>query len=516
MEKLRLLQLNYAQFHGSYKHFPKGLRWLSMHGFPLSCIPPEIQMENMVALDMSYSILQEFLKNPTLLRSLKFLNLNSSKIVRMGNFLELPALERLILVGSERLIVVCESIGKCTNLVIVDLNGCASLGEFPSEIKDMESLKILNASDININSKSSSCAIVEGPIEVKNINLSRNPITSLPDFVKSLSRLEFLCLEGCKLLKSVSCLPSRVVFMDANKCTSLEKITFHPEFLLSCLPYNNREVQTPIHQEIFRRPKISFLSSDSLSEIEGIRKVQPLAEVDKNIICNLGWSNLELVMNQQVQVFDLVGWDMPKELPVQMLYEHGIFSTSFRGRKLPKWFVHKSNGPIITFTVPSSPNNLRGLNVGYVYTVPHNRYGDWVDSVYNRTKELKMMYEHHFRASDATDVEDGIVCVRHWIIGKNEMEEGDKVTIHVAWPERNNVKVSQCGISFEYDDGKQDEDPLAVYKLWNCKYGLYSMIPFDGSYRHSSRHFTSPPPDQFDSVTTHKFVGYIPRRSFFR
>lgn len=65
MDNLRILQLNYVQLHGSYKHFPKGLRMLSMLGFPLSYIPSDIQMENMVSLDMSNSNLQQLWKNST-------------------------------------------------------------------------------------------------------------------------------------------------------------------------------------------------------------------------------------------------------------------------------------------------------------------------------------------------------------------------------------------------------------------------------------------------------------------
>ncbi|KAK1413455.1 hypothetical protein QVD17_35228 [Tagetes erecta] len=67
MRKLRLLQLNYVPLSGSYKNFPRDLRWLCMHGFPLSYIPSDLQMENMVALDMSNSKLQQLWKKPKLL-----------------------------------------------------------------------------------------------------------------------------------------------------------------------------------------------------------------------------------------------------------------------------------------------------------------------------------------------------------------------------------------------------------------------------------------------------------------
>ncbi|KAM0052474.1 putative P-loop containing nucleoside triphosphate hydrolase, leucine-rich repeat domain superfamily [Helianthus debilis subsp. tardiflorus] len=96
MCNLKLLQLNHVQLSGTYKNFPHGIRWLCMHGFPLSYIPSDLQMENLVALDFSNSKLQQLWKKPKLLRSLKFLNLsNCHELVRVVHFSGLPLLERI-------------------------------------------------------------------------------------------------------------------------------------------------------------------------------------------------------------------------------------------------------------------------------------------------------------------------------------------------------------------------------------------------------------------------------------
>ena len=60
MNNLMLLQLNYVKLFGSYRNFPKKLRWLCMHGFPLKSLPLDLPMENMVVLDMAYSNLESF------------------------------------------------------------------------------------------------------------------------------------------------------------------------------------------------------------------------------------------------------------------------------------------------------------------------------------------------------------------------------------------------------------------------------------------------------------------------
>ncbi|KAI3739341.1 hypothetical protein L2E82_29744 [Cichorium intybus] len=96
MDSLMLLQLNYVHMNGSYGNFPRELRGLCMHGFPLKSIPLDLPMENLVALDLSYSNIESFVgcdsnpqrlekrqkldglcsKEKRLLGSLKILNLS--------------------------------------------------------------------------------------------------------------------------------------------------------------------------------------------------------------------------------------------------------------------------------------------------------------------------------------------------------------------------------------------------------------------------------------------------------
>jgi len=59
MHKLKFLQFNKVQVNGSYKNFPKGLRWLCWSGFPEECIPNEFPMGNVVSIDMRYSSLKQ-------------------------------------------------------------------------------------------------------------------------------------------------------------------------------------------------------------------------------------------------------------------------------------------------------------------------------------------------------------------------------------------------------------------------------------------------------------------------
>ncbi|KAI3515064.1 hypothetical protein L1887_13813 [Cichorium endivia] len=88
-------------------------------------------------------------------------------------------------------------------------------------------------------------------------------------------------------------------------------------------------------------PAVSCLNTKSLTEIQGILKFQALAEIDDEILCSLGWTNLQHVKDLKVQF-----WNSSRisgvNFPVQMFYEFGIFSTFFPGKVLPDWFAHKS------------------------------------------------------------------------------------------------------------------------------------------------------------------------------
>ncbi|KAM7469357.1 hypothetical protein LguiA_007540 [Lonicera macranthoides] len=161
MTKLRLLQLNYVQLTGSYENFPKSLVWLSWHGFPLKSIPVEFSLENLVALHLLHSILEQVWKETPFLGSLKILDLSySERLARTPNFLGLPNLKRLILKSCVSLVEVCESIGNLELLDLLDLEDCKTLRKLPRNIGKLESLKTLVILG---------CNIVEWPSEMINM-----------------------------------------------------------------------------------------------------------------------------------------------------------------------------------------------------------------------------------------------------------------------------------------------------------------------------------------------------------
>ncbi|XP_023751061.1 disease resistance protein RPV1 isoform X1 [Lactuca sativa] len=550
MDNLRLLQLNYLNISGSYENFPEELRWLCMHGFPLNSLPLDYPMENLVVLDMSYSNIESFgiydsnpqraekrqkqltescLKDKRLLGSLKILNLSFCEELRsLGGFEELPALERLIVTNCIGLLVVCESIEACVELFLIDLSYCnnleklpktinmlkkvttvllegCNLGESQMEIMDMDSREIVKA-------KSSSSSVVEAipsdlkffavslpsslvrlslannnfstesfPLDfswlfmLKDLNLDGNPIVSLPNCVRSLPILEMLSMSECKLLTSVEHPPYTIKELDLgfSSKTLLRKVVFD----LKMLPL-----------------KLSMLSDHlalSSIEIQGMVKIQPMVGVEEKVLCSLGWTNLDFLNIMRVGTY--FRGRGSEESEIQMYYEFGIFSTIYGGKEMPNWISCRSKGPSLSFTIPSSPNNLRGLNFCYVYTFPFP-YDQFIllpmITISNLTKNCTWIYNHYVYR---VNVGEGcVILLSHWMFGMNEMEGGDQVTITTVTEEVEQL-TEECGVSFVFDDGNKDEeeeeDVLGYYKSWNHIIGgdLSSFQATTGEYYLSSR-----------------------------
>ncbi|KAL7618872.1 hypothetical protein Lser_V15G03788 [Lactuca serriola] len=549
MDRLMLLQLNYVQIMGSYKNFPKELRWLCMHGFPLKSIPSDLSMENVVALDMSYSNIESFeicysypqrlhkrlkqligscTKDKRLLGSLKILNLSFCEQIRsVRGFDHLPKLESLILKGCIGLLEVCESIEQCFELVLIDLSYCKKLeklprslgmlkkvktlllngcyiGESQIKIRDMDSSEMLKSNNIRINTITSSSTVVLHAmpsyskfsvislprslvrLSLENNNLStesfptdfsclymlkklyldENPIVSLPSCVKTLPRLETLSMRDCKMLTTVEHLPHTLTHLnlhfDSNK-PLLRKVVFDPQM-------------SPLQFSLGRR-----IVAFSSFECEGMVKIQPMAGVEEKLLCSLGWTKLDFLNGKHVTTSSSYGES--EESEIQMYYEFGIFSTIYEGQEMPNWITDRTTGLSMSFTIPSSPNHLTGINFCCQLASPFpDEKLVLVDYVLldfpviklsNITKNLTWIYDHYIDSVYAGG--DCVILLSHWMFGMNEMECGDHVIVSVRWaPDDIGDAVSkECGVSFVYDDGKkeeekeEEEDVLGYYKSWN-------------------------------------------------
>ncbi|PWA44315.1 toll/interleukin-1 receptor (TIR) domain-containing protein [Artemisia annua] len=459
-------------------------------------------------------------KNERLLVSLKILDFTfCEQLCSLGGFFKLPALERLILTNCTSLIHVCESIEHCVELVLVDLRSCYKLKRLPRtigklnkvekllldgcdlgnsriEMRDMDSLQTLKADKFGRNSQTSSSATVEViprdlhsftislpsslvilslkysrlsnesfPMDLSCLSMLRdlyldgNPIVSMPSCVRSLTRLKQLSMNYCKKLKTVEQPPHtlrilRITNMSGWQCNYrnlLRQICFNPEM---------SPLKLHMHMQLYE---------NSSFEIQGMIKIQPLADVKERVLRNLGWTDLESIKKQKVHTSHMLREAQTSH--VQMYYEFGIFSTFYAGKVIPNWITHTRWGSSISIIIPSSRNKLRGLNICSVQTlkriqskpyqgIPYQKIVKVIDYsqvpvkffempmiiVSNITKNHTWIYNHYI--SQVSVAEECVILLSHWMLGKNEMEDGDQLTVTIA---------KKAG----------EEDPLRYYKSWN-------------------------------------------------
>ncbi|TYI58408.1 hypothetical protein E1A91_D11G355900v1 [Gossypium mustelinum] len=176
--------------------------------------------DNLVALLLPYSHIEQLWKGNRPLFNLKMINLKGSQnLIKTPDFTTAPKLEALIMEGCTRLVDVHPSIGVLKSLKLLNLRDCKSLRSLPNKI-GMESLETLILSGCSnlarfpeIDGKMehlktlhlSGCYKVEYLPEslhqakfLEELDLSKTAIKEPPSFISQLKNLEVLSFSGCK------------------------------------------------------------------------------------------------------------------------------------------------------------------------------------------------------------------------------------------------------------------------------------------------------------------------------
>ncbi|XP_071719889.1 TMV resistance protein N-like [Rutidosis leptorrhynchoides] len=545
MDNLKILLLTHVLLKGSYENFPTDLIYLSMYGSPLESMPSELQLKSLVILSLRYSnfksfdvssnnmlrpgdkqkVSESYSKDNRLLGCLKVLDLSHCyQLHTLGGFCEFPALETLLLIKCKSLVEVCETIEQCHQLVHINLRDCNKCRKLLANINFFKNVKKLyldgcNMSELPFESskkvnnnlidlklqRPSSSATVEAILprdfgfsgsyfssSIVNLYLSRNNLSCVdfPNDWSCLSLLKELWLDGNPIVSIPNCvrtLPNlkRLYMYKCDMLTSIE----HPPPTLRLLAYSHSDSKTNLLRKTSFHPEMSPLLlninlyplATSSIEIEGVVKIQPMAGVEEAVLRKLGWSNLEFTKTRRVGTYNKDTGE-PEGSQTQMYYEFGIFSVIYGGQQMPDWISDVSMGGSISLVIPSTPKQLRGLNICFIqvnhlpYVASSNKI-KYISchrlklpeiSVYNITKNRIWRYKHCIK-----EVNVGGECVTylsHWMFTVNDMEPGDHVTINMLTQEFCEERTRECGVSFVYDDASiEDEEEVALgyYKSWN-------------------------------------------------
>ncbi|KAE8664423.1 Cullin-associated and neddylation dissociated [Hibiscus syriacus] len=197
MKKLRLLKVLCLSNCDDLKYLSGELRLLDWTGYPLRFLPPSFQPDNLVALLLPYSRIEQLWKRNTLFYKLKVLNLKGSRnLIKTPDFTTTPNLEILILEGCIKIVDVHPSIGVLSRLEILNLRGCKSHRNLPAKVGGCNSLKSLDLSGCyKVDKLPEDLQQVEF---LEELDLSGTAIVIPPYFVFRFKNLKVLSFNGCK------------------------------------------------------------------------------------------------------------------------------------------------------------------------------------------------------------------------------------------------------------------------------------------------------------------------------
>ncbi|BBH05457.1 Disease resistance protein TIR-NBS-LRR class family [Prunus dulcis] len=292
MHELKPLHLSHVKLDGCYAEFYTGLRWLCWLEFPLDSIPTDFPVGSLIVLEMQYSGLRQIYEGTKecyyllsisfhfirlCLLSLKILDLSHShSLTETIDFSYCPNLEKLVLVDCTSLIYVHGSIGNLERLIYLNMKDCKNLRMLPKNICMLKSLETFiisccsNLNELSIEMLRNMDSL-KSFVLIADTKSGNNPIGSLPNCIKGLTRLHELNFHNCTSLKSLLGLP-KVRELYFGHCITLEKITYQSSSSRECIA--------------------GFGCNYNLVEWEYSYKLQPIGSVDVEMINLLGLCNL--------------------------------------------------------------------------------------------------------------------------------------------------------------------------------------------------------------------------------
>ncbi|PSS19217.1 TMV resistance protein like [Actinidia chinensis var. chinensis] len=413
-------------------------------------------------------------------------------------------LERLVLLNLKD----CKNVRKlprsmamAKSLEMLDISGCSNLEEFPKQIWNLQSLTVLNVDRITINQSLSTggeikawhsyiqppllklrktpeiswaalprslarlslanCNLSEDafPRDFSNLSslqvldLSDNPIRSLPDFIRGLMGLQTLCVKSCTRLQSLIGLP-KIEELVIGHNTLLEKITF----------LSNPHRLTTLSSSIY--------DFDNLVEFMGLFKLEPIEKVDDEIVNNLGFSILRSRCIPAVKLYSSLTHTLLRKLPLQGCHEEHIFCVFLPGSKVPPWFSVTNIGSSISFVVPSLLNfRIQGLCVCSVYEFCNVYDCEPHTIISNTTKSL--VWIHRPLVFGIPEADENMIWLSYWKF-ENHLEGGDELNVSVVGGEGFQVK--EVGVRIVYKEEQEEKSSIQIQSAASQQIIMYGNV----------------------------------------
>ncbi|KAL5554511.1 hypothetical protein UlMin_041912 [Ulmus minor] len=330
LENLVHLDLRYCFRLRSLPKLPRNIEVLELDYSGIEQIPSS-SIEGLYSLQLlSLSCCKslESLPSNINLKSLEELNLVQTSIKELPSTIEnLIGLRYLYLGSCEHLEFIPKTLCKLTRLQELSLCGCSKLESFPML------LGVCSLTQLNLRN----CNIREIPdwlgslTSLTVLDLGGNIFNGIPASIGMLYKLKELDISNCKNLQSLPELPLFIESVNAEDCSSLEKVST----LRSTLTLGR---WLDKYDSDYYQRKFSFLNCTNLGE-DAIKNI--FTEFLYKVFCT-ATTPLEIVSGDVVVCY-------PTE-------------------EIPRWFNNQSEGSSITITLPPNWYNPKTF-LGFVVSV---------------------------------------------------------------------------------------------------------------------------------------------------
>ncbi|KAK8329879.1 hypothetical protein V6Z12_A11G355800, partial [Gossypium hirsutum] len=377
MKNLRLLKVLCVSNCDDLQYLSNELRLLDWKGCPLRYLPSSFQPDNLVALLLPYSHIEQLWKGNRPLYKLKKIDLKGSQnLIKTPDFTTAPKLEALIMEGCTRLVDVHPSIGVLKMLKLLNLRDCKSLRNLPTRI-GMESLETLILSgcsslvrfpeidgrmehlktlDLSSCYKIKYLPVNSQQVEfLEELDLSETSITEPPSFLSQLKHLERLSFKGCKgpSYKSRPNLPSLFKVIQGRRTNPMARM----------LPYGNNFITIPL-----ALTQLSRLVSLCLSNCKMLKFLPELLTTIRYVSID-GCASLEVAASpskvcnlvDEAHVYAINCFKLAENINALTLLRKHLkacansrkeFAIFMPGSDIPEWFSQQKSDSSIKIPLP--------------------------------------------------------------------------------------------------------------------------------------------------------------------
>ncbi|KAL9381662.1 hypothetical protein Peur_024697 [Populus x canadensis] len=314
----------------------------------------------------------------------------------------------------------------------------SSIDMLPASFTSFSSLKELDLSYSGLSEATSSIDL--GSLSfLENLNLSGHEFFNLPSSISCLPKLQCLTVEGCSNLLSISELPSSVLFLFINDCTSIERVS------------------APLQPE--RLPLLDVKGCGNLIEIQGME----CAGNNWSILNLNGCNNLS--ENNKMSL-------------VQGLCRGQCYDICLAGGEIPEWFSHRGEGSSLSFRLPSvsiaDVNKLQALLLWVVSASSARKTTNEATDQETSFLQFDMCVATFKNKSNGIELFETMAAVtfdrnstKHsWIqrislIGSEELLQGVEeleVNVKISFYDVPICRVEKCGAHLITEKNKADSD----------------------------------------------------------